>query len=151
MIGFETAVMCLALNVYYEGATINEPVEGLFAVAQVAYRRANGEWKDLCRVVSARKQFSWTIEAVAAVNSHGVMTLKSNWIPNYKSDAWRRSVGIARAVALKIVPIDYSHGATHYHRVDVSPVWSACGVKPVVKWGGHKFFDKVCRKNEQKI
>ena len=145
MMTFDVAVMCLALNVYYEGATIEEPMEGLFAVAQVTYRRANGEWQDLCRVVSARKQFSWTINAVANTNNRGVMTLKSSWTPNYNSKAWRTSVGIARAVALKIVPVDYSRGATHYHRVDVFPTWSACGVKPVVSWGGHKFFDKVCR------
>lgn len=54
----ETAVVCLALNVYYEAR--GEPLIGQIAVGLVTMRRANHEWEKLCEVVYEPKQFSWT-------------------------------------------------------------------------------------------
>lgn len=51
---------CLARNIYYEAGV--EDYVGKIAVAQVTWNRVqNGRWgKTICRVVYAKKQFSWT-------------------------------------------------------------------------------------------
>jgi spore germination cell wall hydrolase CwlJ-like protein len=54
---------CLARNIYYEAGI--ESLEGKIAVAQVTMNRVkSGRWGDtVCRVVYARNQFSWTLDA----------------------------------------------------------------------------------------
>lgn len=51
---------CLAKNIYYEAGI--EDYAGKIAVAQITWNRVKtGRWgKTICRVVYARKQFSWT-------------------------------------------------------------------------------------------
>lgn len=145
----ETAITCLALNIYWEGATINEPIEGLFAVAQVAYRRANGEPEKVCKVLSEPKQFSWLNGHTMQVARNGQVQVSAPLNPNHKSIAWAKSVGIARMVILKLVPIDYSKGAMFYHAGYVSPQWATCPqVRPVAQWGNHKFFSKACTRDQ---
>ena len=53
---------CLAKNIYYESRS--EPYEGKIAVAHVTLNRLRaGHWgNDICRVVFAKSQFSWTLE-----------------------------------------------------------------------------------------
>ena len=55
----EAAVLCMALNLYHEGDK-NEPIEGLFAIAQVVLNRAGRDPEKVCEVVYAPHQFSWT-------------------------------------------------------------------------------------------
>lgn len=54
---------CLIRNVFYEANA--EPYLGKIAVAQVTWNRVkHGQWgRDICRVVYAPGQFSWTVEA----------------------------------------------------------------------------------------
>ena len=54
------AVLCLALNVYFEARS--EPINAQFAVAEVTMNRVNSDaYPDtVCEVVWQRKQFSWT-------------------------------------------------------------------------------------------
>lgn len=51
---------CLAKNIYYEAGV--EDYAGKIAVAQITWNRVrHGRWGDsVCRVVYAKKQFSWT-------------------------------------------------------------------------------------------
>ncbi len=53
---------CLAKNIFFEAGI--EPIEGKIAVAQVIMNRLETKrWGDnVCSVVYARKQFSWTLE-----------------------------------------------------------------------------------------
>ena len=53
-------LQCLEKNIYYEAGI--EDHAGKIAVAQVTWNRVkNGRWgKSICKVVYARKQFSWT-------------------------------------------------------------------------------------------
>lgn len=53
---------CLAKNVYHEAGV--EPTEGKIAVAQVTLNRVkDGKWgNDVCKVVYAKSQFSWTLD-----------------------------------------------------------------------------------------
>ena len=53
---------CLIRNVFYESGA--EPYLGKIAVAQVTWNRVKyGQWgRDICRVVYAPGQFSWTVE-----------------------------------------------------------------------------------------
>ena len=53
---------CLIRNVFYESGS--EPYWGKIGVAQVTWNRVKyGQWgKDVCRVVYAPGQFSWTVE-----------------------------------------------------------------------------------------
>jgi spore germination cell wall hydrolase CwlJ-like protein len=53
---------CLTKNVMHEAGV--EPFEGKIAVAQVTYNRLKtGRWgSDICKVVFAKSQFSWTLE-----------------------------------------------------------------------------------------
>jgi spore germination cell wall hydrolase CwlJ-like protein len=53
---------CLIRNVFYESGS--EPYWGKIGVAQVTWNRVKyGQWgQDICRVVYAPGQFSWTVE-----------------------------------------------------------------------------------------
>ena len=53
---------CLIRNVFYESGS--EPYLGKIGVAQVTWNRVKyGQWgRDICRVVYAPGQFSWTVE-----------------------------------------------------------------------------------------
>lgn len=54
---------CLARNIFYEAGV--EPYKGKLAVAQVTYNRIGmrKNWTDICKVVYARAQFSWTLDS----------------------------------------------------------------------------------------
>lgn len=56
----EKDLKCLEKNIYYEAGV--EDYAGKIAVAQVTWNRVkNGRWgKSICKVVYAKKQFSWT-------------------------------------------------------------------------------------------
>lgn len=53
---------CLTKNIYYEAGV--EDVRGKYAVAHVTVNRLKtGQWgKNICSVVYAKKQFSWTLK-----------------------------------------------------------------------------------------
>ena len=76
---------CLAKNIYHEAGVESTP--GKFAVAQVTLNRLKeGRWgKDLCKVVYAKSQFSWTLYAK-----------KRNEQP--KGPLWEQSKAVAVAV-----------------------------------------------------
>lgn len=122
----KAALMCLALNAYFEARS--EPFEGQVAVSQVVLRRAQHDEKKVCKVVYRQDQFSWTSE------------------PRRKPTdrvAWQRAVQAAKVAMLWSMgaPIrDYSAGADHYHAMSVYPAWS-----DKMQWtttlGDHHFYD----------
>ncbi len=53
----KTAMLCLALTVYYEAR--GEPIEGQYAVAEVVINRSEERNLSICEVVYEKNQFSW--------------------------------------------------------------------------------------------
>ncbi|WP_343550722.1 cell wall hydrolase [Pantoea sp.] len=119
------AILCLAMNIYHEAR--GEPVKGQIAVGTVTMNRANWDVKEICPVVYAPKQFSWT-------------SLKKNphSYPPKGDKSWQR----ARQLAKKIVEgelQDVTKGATYFHTHSVKPVWRHTFQRTVVI-GNHVFY-----------
>lgn len=115
----ESAITCLALNVYHEAR--GEPIEGQMAVALVTINRARRNPANICREVYRHKQFSWTLKQDVSVTD---------------KKAYQRSLAVARnAWALK----DFTGGADHFHTTDISPPW-ASNLEYAGQWGNHYFY-----------
>ena len=101
---FESALLCLALNVFFESR--GEPFAGQLSVAQVTMNRAGDDPAKLCKVVKAPKQFSWT----------------SQKRKQPSGDAWDQAKHVAGLAIQNDLP-DLTNGATHFHTKYVSPKW----------------------------
>lgn len=112
------AIACLALNIYHEAR--GETIDAQFAVAQVTLNRADRKQENVCGVVQAPKQFSWTIK------------------PQPVTDlaAYRHSQAVAR---LSLALPDFTGGATHYHTITTTPYWTP-GMVVTGQWGNHIFY-----------
>lgn len=123
IIGSDSELKCLALNVYHEAR--NQSIDGQKAVAFVTLNRTKAKrWPDtICGVVWQKHQFSWT----------------SDGKPDnpYNPEAWRKAQIVALTVATSPGLRDNTQGATHYHATYVSPRW---GFKQVAKIGDHIFY-----------
>jgi spore germination cell wall hydrolase CwlJ-like protein len=116
---------CLVRNVFYEAG--GEPYEGKIAVAQVTWNRLrSGAWgRDLCGVIHAPNQFSWTQD-----------TVKRN-----------RPLNGAQVAAVQTAVDDFLSGirvsklnnATHFHAAYVRPSWATSEAR-VKSIGGHVFY-----------
>jgi len=117
----EAAILCMALNIYHEGAK-NEPVEGLFAIGQVVLNRAQRNPEKVCDVVFAPRQFSWT-------NRPPIVE---------PGRPWDNALSVAR---LSFHMQDFTGGADHYHAAYVNPYWRK-DMTLVGQWGNHAFYRK---------
>lgn len=131
----ESAVLCLALNIYHEARS--EMIPGQYAVAQVTMNRA-GEKSKVCDTVVAKHQFSWTTKLLTKKGKRYV--LKDEGMPR-DEHAWHLAKHIAGYV-LKHRPTDSTRGATFYHSTAVDPKWRKDMVK-VAKIGRHIFYTKA--------
>lgn len=125
--GLELMLTCLALNIYKEAR--GETEKGQQAVAMVTLNRARPHG-DVCKVVFADRQFSWTITDV----ENGV--LRKHARPDRNSEAWKKAYQVAQE---SLFTEDFTGGADHFHAAHVSPSWAG-RMKPVGQWGRHKFF-----------
>lgn len=123
-----TALLLLALNVFHEAR--GEPAIGQLAVAEVTLRRAaDPRWpNDVRQVILEPMQFSWTRQG-------GTMSplAAAKQEPRAWSMAWAVAT-LAMNHAPSVVP-----GATHYHKVGVTPKWvsKAIFIKEI---GRHRFY-----------
>lgn len=101
-------IACLAKNIYMEAR--GEPIEGQIAVAQVTINRLNnGNFgSSICKVVYARKQFSWTLNS-------------SRKVKNNKE--WQGSIAIATAVLKGSVRLPIFN-ALYFHTRQIKPYWA---------------------------
>lgn len=113
------SLLCLSLNVYYEAR--GEEIAGQMAVALVTLNRAKEQKKDVCEVVYAPKQFSWTASPSR---------------PHPSGQAWVLAQQIASAATTFA---DFTYGATHFHAWSVTPDWSL-NLKFVARYGNHLFY-----------
>jgi len=128
----ETALMCLALNIYFEARS--EPIEGQIAIAEVTLNRvASANYpNDVCSVVLQENkdgcQFSWWCDG--------------------KSDQPREHNSLRTSKALAELMLKEGHHitvigneATHYHSNDVHPYW-ANDLHKIRRIGKHIFYKK---------
>jgi len=116
----EAALLCLALNVFHEAR--GEPIDGQFAVAQVTLNRAGRNPEQVCDVVRAKNQFSWTLRPTGVKDQV----------------AWRDAQAVAR---LSLAMPDFTGGADHYHALSVYPDW-APKMTVTGQFGNHVFYRK---------
>ena len=126
-----TALMCLAMNVYHEARSEN--MMGKYAVALVVMNRVEHDrFPDkVCKVVKQRRskalhkcQFSWYCDG------------KSDNPHNQR--AWAEAQLVARDVLEGTVD-DFTNGALFYHATYVQPYWAASFTKTVAV-GTHIFY-----------
>jgi len=131
----ESALICLALNIYWEARS--EMIPAQYAVANVTLNRAKGEKADVCDVVTAKHQFSWTTKLVQ--KEGGRFVLKRQGYPKDEY-SWNLALRIAKN-ALKRPDMDFTGGATFYHASYVAPAWRHT-VERTKKMGTHIFYKK---------
>ena len=118
---------CLAKNIYHEAGV--EDIRGKFAVAQVTLNRLKtGRWgKNICSVVYAKSQFSWTL-----------YTKKRNEQP--RGPLWAESQRVATQVLAHGARVPSLQASHHYHAVYIKkPVWTRAVAK-IQQIGQHVFY-----------
>ena len=122
---------CLTKNIYYEAR--GEKVEGKYAVANVTINRLkSGKYgKNICEVVYAKKQFSWTNQ-------------KKLPKPDAKGLAEAREVAVNTLNGARVQGLDRS---MFYHATYVKPKW-VDNNHYVTQIGLHKFYNRAKVKQE---
>tara|TARA_R100000988_G_scaffold103003_1_gene80332 strand:- start:561 stop:983 length:423 start_codon:yes stop_codon:yes gene_type:complete len=130
------ALMCLALNVYFEAR--NQSLEGQLAVAQVVVNRTiDDRYPDtLCEVVYDARTYSSGFP-----KRH---QCQFSWYCDGKSDKPTDKAAFERAMQITIYLMksnvsDITNGATHYHTLQVLPFWAE-GKNPTAIIGNHIFY-----------
>lgn len=120
---------CMARNIYYEAGI--ESHTGKIAVAQVTLNRVkSGYWgNNICKVVYAKDQFSWTKDKRRA------------WLRN-KGRSWEDSKQAASQVLSYGVRVKPLKKALFYHADYVKPNWRDKD-KRVAKIGQHIFYTQA--------
>lgn len=121
-------VDCLARNIYYEAGI--EPAEGKYAVAQVTLNRLKtGYWgKNICKVVYAKAQFSWTLKK-RLERPQGVF--------------WEESQIVARNVLKRGVRVKPLKKSLMYHADYIkAPKW-ADQKQRITQIGQHIFYERA--------
>lgn len=127
--------ICLAKNIFYEAR--GESIVGQIAVAQVTINRLiDGRWgRNICSVVYANGQFSWTENKQARSTIPGRLPLKG--------DQWDIALNIADLV-LKGLRMPMLDQALWYHNIFVTPQWgTVAGDNMVGRVGQHIFYKQI--------
>lgn len=121
-------IECLAKNIYHEARF--EPYVGQIAVAQVTFNRVlDGKWGDtICKVVYARKQFSWTLNKKLRESEP-------------KGNKWKAALHYAKMFQYGVRVKDLDH-AKWYHANYISPKWRT-DFRHVSTLGRHIFYAKA--------
>jgi len=124
-------VTCLAKNIYFEAGV--EPTAGKYAVAQVTMNRvASGRWGDnVCSVVYAKDQFSWTKQVSKYDQDHPA-----------QGNNWNESVAVAKDVLNNGATVANLQKAMFYHAETVRPYWRDMKAK-ITQIGGHIFYSRA--------
>lgn len=131
----ETAMLCLALNVYHEAR--GEPDAGQWAVAQVTMNRAQRDPKKVCDAVFAPRQFSWANPLTEAPTVSTRKKRAKHFMPR-DPVAWDKAKTIAQRALIGLGE-DVVGDATHYHATRVAPRW-ASSLEEVAQVGDHIFY-----------
>jgi len=120
-------IECLAKNIYYEAR--GEDKAGKYAVAHVTVNRVNsGKWgDDVCKVVYAKKQFSWTFQKK---------------LPKLEKTLWEESKIIAAEV-LNGARVRGVADSLYYHADYIRPPYWADPAGYVLTIGRHLFYSRA--------
>ncbi len=137
----ESAIMCLALNIYYEARS--EPLAGQLAVAQVVLNRVYDDRfpDEICEVVHQgptyksnpdlpirnRCQFSWYCDGKSDNPTDNGAFEQAHFLASWLITTHPDNI------------LDLSEGATHYHAVYVLPEWASSKTF-TVRIGNHMFY-----------
>lgn len=125
-------VECLTKNIYYEAGVENK--QGKYAVANVTVNRLkSGQWgNNVCKVVYAKKQFSWTLQKK---------------LPKPHPKLWAESKEVAVEVlnGTRVKGLDRS---MFYHADYIkTPKWADRN-HYVGQIGQHKFYNRAKKKDD---
>lgn len=128
-----SAFLCMALNVYFESR--GEPELGMKLVAQTTLNRAKHNESEVCNAVLAPRQFSWT-----SVKLDG-KRLNPQHQPTDLSK-WSASQQISERALIGALHLDQKwRGVTHFHNLQVKPVWTTHkDMKYLGRVGNHHFY-----------
>ena len=120
----ETALMCMAFNIYHEAR--NESMLGQIAVGQVVMNRV---WdkrfpNTVCEVVTEAVTYKGTKKTVLHRCQFSWYCDGAKDDVNKDSKAWRYSLEYASIVLSGRIVLDITEGATHYHATYVRPAWA---------------------------
>ena len=116
----ETALICLALNIFHESR--GEAIVVQQAVAQVTMNRAKQDPDRVCKEVFRPYQFSWAnkLSKATKADPHKVVAKR---IKKPEGKEWQRSLQIAQQ-ALNGDLVTKFKGATHFYNVHTdNPKW----------------------------
>lgn len=116
----QTALICLALNIYFEAR--GEPIDGQLLVAETTINRAADRNQSICTAVWDDDQFSWTNDGL--------------------SDTPRDDTAYALATQLAAEALSGHHlhsGVDHYHEISIHPHW-ANNLQRLGRYGNHIFY-----------
>ena len=130
----ETALMCLALNIFFEAR--GEEIQGQIAVAEVTLNRVASPHypNDICGVVLQENkdgcQFSWWCDGKSDKPKEEHSMLASKAIAQFMIDNGRY---------ISVV----GSQATHYHSSDIDPPYWAKQMQKIKTIGKHVFYSKI--------
>ena len=126
-----SALLCLALTVYYEAR--GEIPDGQIAVAETVINRVeDSRWPDsVCGVVTQNRHPTSLHRCQFSFYCDGQPERPGDAI------AWQKSQDIAKAVMDGSLSLGVE--ATHYHTIDTRPVW-ADSMESLGKIGDHVFY-----------
>lgn len=129
-----TSVMCVALAIYFESASSNQPIDDQYSIAFVVVNRAHDSGMKPCDVVFEPKQFSSLNHALDDLGN-----LKPEYRPQGK--AWRTAKNIASTVLRGDMP-DITNGARFYYANYIRPPAWSLGMRYTGRHGKHFYWRK---------
>ena len=111
----ETALMCMAFNIYHEAN--NQSMLGQIAVGQVVMNRVeDSRFPDtVCEVVKQAVTYKGTDKPVLHKCQFSWYCDGKKDEPNYDSKSWSKALKYAVVVLGGDITLDFTDGATHYH------------------------------------
>lgn len=116
----QTALICLALNIYFEAR--GEPIDGQLLVAETTINRAADRDQTICEAVWDDDQYSWTSDGL--------------------SDTPRdqKAYATSMLIAAQAMRGDHLHsGVDHYHEATIHPHWAE-HLQRLGRYGNHIFY-----------
>lgn len=126
----EKEMDCLAKNIFHEAGV--EDRAGKIAVAQVTINRLkDGRWgKDICSVVYAKAQFSWTL-------------FKKKRYSQPKGPLWEESLRVAHDFTKLGKRVKGVESSIMYHADYIDPPKWARQMPVAIKIGQHIFYERI--------
>ena len=125
----ETALMCMALNMYHEAK--NQSMLGQLAVGQVVMNRVEDKRfpDNVCDVITEAATYKGTDKPVLHKCQFSWYCDGQKDEPDFDSKEWWDAKEYASIVLSGTIMLDVTEGATHYHATYVRPAWAKTKTK----------------------